>query len=366
MTDACKLKLTNNINRIIDAILSDKELFPPNTRLSNPCSICNRNCLKNQAQLHCTSCNKWCHRVCDGMSLEQNNQIRLTDGDPNNKWCCLYCTLIFHYENIPFSICDLSELHKINSSNSMDFCNFIPSLEIIQESATLAKYSLPDPSDLPNLVTSKYHTVDEFQSLDMMKDFNIFHANANGLEGKFDTFHTFLADSKSAMDVIAITETSENDDSFLINTSLEGYELFHTPTFSTKGGTALYINNSFDVFERTDLKVQTNEFQGVWIEIKNNNSKNVVCGCIYRHPRDDNAMMNDFLNYMESCLKTIFNENKEVYVCGDFNIDLLKLDSKSSSLAFYNLMSSNGLIPFIIHPSRVVEGQMPSLIDNIF
>ena len=29
-------------------------------------------------------------------------------------------------------------------------------------------------------------------------------------------------------------------------------------------------------------------------------------------------------------------------------------------------MSSFGLIPLIIHPSRMVEGQTPSLIDNIF
>ena len=69
---------------------------------------------------------------------------------------------------------------------------------------------------------------------------------------------------------------------------------------------------------------------------------------------------------MELCLKSVSNENKEVYVCGDFNIDLLKLDSKTSYLAFYNLMNSNGLIPYISHPSRIVEGQIPSLIDNIF
>ena len=70
----------------------------------------------------------------------------------------------------------------------MDFCNFIPTLEIIQESSTLAKYQLPDPDlDLPNLVTSKYHSVEEFQKLDMMKDFNIFHANAEKLM-RFITF----------------------------------------------------------------------------------------------------------------------------------------------------------------------------------
>ena len=33
---------------------------------------------------------------------------------------------------------------------------------------------------------------------------------------------------------------------------------------------------------------------------------------------------------------------------------------------FYTLLSSHGLLPFITQPSRVVESQTPSLIDNIF
>ncbi len=83
MTDAFNIKLSNNTARIIDAITLDKNLFPTNTRLSNPCSVCNRNCLENQASLHCDSCDKWCHRICDGMKLEQYNQLKLTIGDPN-------------------------------------------------------------------------------------------------------------------------------------------------------------------------------------------------------------------------------------------------------------------------------------------
>ena len=35
-------------------------------------------------------------------------------------------------------------------------------------------------------------------------------------------------------------------------------------------------------------------------------------------------------------------------------------------MTFYNLLTCHGLLPFIIHPTRVVEGQLPSLIDNIF
>ena len=209
MDDSCKIKLSNNIDRIIDAISLGKDLFPP-SNLRNPCSVCNRNCLSHQAYLFCTNCKKCCHRLCDGTTLEQYNQLKLAEAESSRDWYCLYCTLVFNHENVPFSICSISELIKINSSDSMDFCNYLPSLEIIHESATIAKYSLPDPDfDLPNLVDSSYHTVQEFQNLDIIQNFNIFHANANGLEGKFDILHTFLASSKAIMDVIAVTETSK-------------------------------------------------------------------------------------------------------------------------------------------------------------
>ena len=57
---------------------------------------------------------------------------------------------------------------------------------------------------------------------------------------------------------------------------------------------------------------------------------------------------------------------RELYLCGDFNIDFIKTDTEKCSTDFYALISSFGLLPYIIHPSRVVEGNIPSLIDNIF
>ena len=60
------------------------------------------------------------------------------------------------------------------------------------------------------------------------------------------------------MDVIGISETSENAvNSFVANIELDGYELFHTPTNSAKGGTAIYVNKNVDAFERTDIKALT-------------------------------------------------------------------------------------------------------------
>ena len=79
--------------------------------------------------------------------------------------------------------------------------------------------------------------------------------------------------------------------------------------------------------------MQNLDFESVWIEIKNKNSKNIVCCCLYRHPHYD---LSEFLHYLEECLKIIAKENKEVYICGDFNIDLLKIKTLNSNQEYYN------------------------------
>ena len=131
----------------------------------------------------------------------------------------------------------------------------------------------------------------------------------NGLETKFDTLHTFLSGAKSTMDVIAITETSENKDhSFLRNISIDGYKKpYHTASGSSKGGTALYINEDFDCFERTDISIQTDLYESTWVEIKNKNSKNIICGCVYRHPKQLKDLT-AFKKHMDSILRKLFEK----------------------------------------------------------
>ncbi len=282
MVVASQIKLDNNIERIVESLSLGNDLNPP-SRLHSPCSICNRNCLDNQNCIQCDKCDKWCHIKCDGTNLNEYRFYQATNYDPSVKWFCLYCTLIFHYENIPFTLCSITELLNLNKSDTMEFCHYLPSLEIIDETASFEKYSVPDFNlELPDLVNSKYHTVEEFQKLDIADDFNIFHSNVNGIESKFDSLHTLLCGTKSSMDAIAITESSECEDhSFLSNVSMEGYKLYNTPTESPKGGVVLYLKEIFDTFERIDLRAQTSEYQAVWVEIKNKNSKNIVCGCVY-------------------------------------------------------------------------------------
>ena len=119
----------------------------------------------------------------------------------------------------------------------------------------------------------------------------------------------------------------------------------------------LYANNKFNIIDRKDLNTQHDDYESVWVEIKQKFSKNVVTGCIYRHPRYN---FKEFLCYLENCLSKVTKENKEIYICGDFNIE-----NNQNYQQFYNLLCSFGFLPKIIQPTRATDHHS-TLIDNIF
>ena len=93
------------------------------------------------------------------------------------------------------------------------------------------------------------------------------------------------------------------------------------------------------------------------------NKENFLCGCIYKHP---NMSINEFNdNFLLPLLDKISKSNKQCFLMGDFNIDLLKKDSKTSISNFYDNMISHFFSPFILQPTRVTDNSK-SLIDNIF
>ena len=367
MVESVEIALKNNIERIAGAILLGKELNPP-TRFTDPCSICNKKVLSNQNAIECNTCKKWTHRKCEGMSVETYNYWIKTNDIPELTYDCLYCTMKQNHENFPFTLAENSDIENINNSDNMRFCENLPTLEEIYETNNFDSYPQPlEEGKLPSNLNSKYYSVSDFQKLKVEKNFNIFHANVNGLESKFHILHNFLSGAKTAMDIIAISETSENNDhSFIKNVDIDGYKLYHTASRSLKGGTALYVNADYDCFKRDDISAKTNLYESTWVEIKNKNSKNIVCGCVYRHPRELKDDLTAFNKYMDLTLKKLTTENKEVYLCGDFNIDLLKMNEVEKYLDFFTNLNGHGLLPFIIQPSRVVESQTPSLVDNIF
>ena len=83
---------------------------------------------------------------------------------------------------------------------------------------------------------------------------------------------------------------------------------------------------------------------------------------MYRHHRYN---LTEFISYLEKCLNILAKENKEIYLCGDFNIDLLQIETNNRHQQLYNMLCSYGCLPKIIQPTPVTE-HTSSLTDNIF
>ena len=211
------------------------------------------------------------------------------------------------------------------------------------------------------------YSTKEFQTLRLSNSFNVFHANVNGLEKKFDAIYDLLSNSNSSLDVIAFSETSlqSEDTHFKCNVSLDNYTEFSTPSITRKGGTTMYVKKSFNVTERIDLKIMDEHFESVWVEIRNQQGKNILCGCIYRHPHNANDIFDNFLDYMEKTLNKINLENKDIIMCGDFNCDLFKSISNKNISSFYDLLSCLHIFPSITLPTRSTDNSS-TIVDNIF
>ena len=92
-----------------------------------------------------------------------------------------------------------------------------------------------------------------------------------------------------------------------------------------------------------------------------NGSKNVIIACVYRKP---GSQIDEFTTKLEELFGNIKN-NKVLYLCGDYNIDLIKENSHKQTKQFIDTMFSVGLFPLITKPSRITN-HSATLIDNIF
>ena len=342
-----------------------------NVNVKHPCGICNFEVKHNDKAILCTTCNLWIHIKCNGISTDdyENRQLRNNediDLVENETWLCLNCTLNERSDFIPFILLSSHELSNMNSLDSMKLLELLPETELTSEALETNSLVTNDIDEsMVENISCKYYTCDEFYNIDNKKTFNIFHSNVNGYVSHIDNLQEFFVHSNTDFDVICISETSlQNEATIPQNAKLSNYNNpFTTNTLTSKGGVAIFTKNNHEAFERDDLKVCTPEFEAVWIEIKIKGSKSIVIGCTYRHPHYYN--IEDFSNYINKSLIKLNKENKEVYVTGDFNIDLLKYETNTKYREFYNLMTSNGFLPLIIQPTRITE-TTKSLIDNIY
>ena len=143
---------------------------------------------------------------------------------------------------------------------------------------------------------------------------------------------------------------------------IPGYSCFSCQSHSQNGGVALYVKSGLAPIPRPDLGKDSTDFESVWVEVENSDGKNYLFCCTYRHP---SSTIDSFSEYLQEILSIPTAPNKQVFILGDFNINLLNHNSSTPITNYVNFLFSKQFLPHIIHPSRV-SGHSSTLIDNIF
>ena len=218
------------------------------------------------------------------------------------------------------------------------------------------------------MIDSKYLDINELKAnLNSSTNFNIAHLNIASLDLHIDELRLTISRLKHKFNVLGISEhkIKTQPGKSLVNIAIPGYHKFiFTPTSTSHGGTGLYIRNDIDFAPRDDLKLSSDgDHEASFVEIKLNNKKDLVIGCIYRHPTSKISINQFTDDYLEPILSKIALENKECIIMGDLNINILKINNNTAYDHLFNTFLSNNYSPFVLQPSRL---KSKTLIDNIY
>ena len=283
--------------------------------VQNPCLACVRPVAKTHRAVTCADCRTVWHIACADVSPAEYKYLRSS----HSKWTCLNCALPNYSEGL------------FNQSQCTD------------------DDVIPDPD---NRTTNPFN-------IKLHRGMKMAHLNIQGLSSSFDSLRLCMAEQ--AFDVLGITESNLKSNSSDAQFELHGYGMERKDgTTKTTHGIVVYISNRLTYKRRYDL--ETDNIDGLWIEVILPKSKPILLGILYRSPSSDTEHQSDI------CLQisTAMNSNSETWIMGDINHDLLQNRSRDAKCrAFKQFTRSLQLRQLIDKPTRVTE-RSSSLLDHIY
>ena len=113
------------------------------------------------------------------------------------------------------------------------------------------------------------------------------HLNTSSLSYHHLELYNLIADMKIKPKIIGISESRlQKSKQHITNIYLPNYVYEHNSTESSKGGTLIYLDKNLKYKLRKDLNIyHKGMIESTFVKIINKNKKNVVAGCIYKHPK---------------------------------------------------------------------------------
>ena len=136
------------------------------------------------------------------------------------------------------------------------------------------------------------------------------------------------------------------------------------------GGAAVFLRNGLDseILTFKDQFVR-GVYESVWVKIQLSKNKGVIVASIYRPNTKPLESLAKATQIHHDILLQIKRDPAlkgcKVYLCGDFNVNLLNFESHKATGEFLDMSLEKGFIPYITKPTRVTA-HSATLIDNIY
>jgi Endonuclease/Exonuclease/phosphatase family len=260
-------------------------------------------------------------------------------------------------------------LENLNSSPEFNFLHNI----LNNENEDNYDYDC-SPYDVINLSCTY---IDEYEYANVRKvknEISLLTLNVQSLSAKFPELSAFinhLCSNNCEPDVICLQELWQFPAD--VNFSLPGYHPLTYLLLSNNvqgGGVGLYVKNTFHFTVLSNVSIfQDRIFESLFCEITVNPNKKIIVGSIYRptlpvNNLSPNEQFNQFCEILTNINFELQKLNCEIYLLGDFNIDVLKYNSCNKANTYIDLLFSLGLIQVITKPTRC-KPTSATLIDHV-
>ena len=194
------------------------------------------------------------------------------------------------------------------------------------------------------------------------KGFKMGHLNVQGIQNKIEQIGLLLNSSGNDIHLFRLSESKLNDSHTSNFFNIKNFQLFRKDRVISAvrpeqgGGIIVYVKDGIKYERRLDLECENIEC--IWLEIFSKNSKSFLIGSMYRHPNETVQWNEIFDNQFDKILAC----EKEIYLMGDFNRDLLQVNTKKTWLEY---MESFGLEQIVMSPTRITD-HSETLIDHIY
>ena len=312
------------------------------------CEGCDKGVGMSHRLLVCDACSKTCHFKCKTKALF--HLFKASTAISNAVWYCDNCIEshgVIRYN--PFS-----DMLSPNTIRNDDEINYNASLQHMYEVLENCR---------------GFKTISEFNvqhvkpdQAENLSDFHVFFNNIDGNATNFDSLSVELKKFKSKLSVIGLCETNIDDSQKMLY-NLEGYESHYQSRIFNKSrgsGLGLYVREEFLFEDLPNVCMTTPDIEALFIKITNTREE-IVVGVIYRPP---SGSTKQFLAEIENILDKLPRDN--VYMSGDFNINLHDIEDSGTAAKFEKVLLEHGYSPTISLWTHCMPNQRETCIDNIF